>query len=1130
MQAIFIGLLGAIVSLGGFFGYDAYQEEQTLGAFGDPFLSIQLATNPSNGECLTTDGTNNEWVTCASGGGGGGGGFWSTTTNNLIIYPTSDTYTVSIGDDATSTAEFYFDPNTSTAVFGKGGVGDSKITYGSSTQWTAGLASTSLNYILAPNSALTGSNLFTFNRLGNFNFPYGSTTALSASTLCLSTDCRTSWPTGGSGGSGSISTSSPGVVGSLLYYTTAGATPELVAPVATGTLSASTPLSLSGSTVIIGPPRTLTLDTSGAWSGNAGTASALAANGSNCSAGQAAGGVTAAGAAEDCTDYWTEAENTSAAYLNLTSLSAISKGFFFSTTSANYYTSVGLSWSTTSADAWEAIQTARTADDLTNNSIEDLSDVSPITENYGDLLGWNGSAWIDFATSSLAFSWNDLADIPAGFADGTDDGGGGGLSSYDAWTHPAAGQSATTSLLMLSAASSTRLSVFQEAKFGASATSSFNSAGVLSLATPLSTANGGTGISNPGTLAIGSLLQFNGSGGASAIAAGADGSILKVTADTWVGGSLNLADADAVGTSILSIANGGTGWANIQTNAIPYGNGTTRLSTTTQGTAGQVLGLVGGVPTWVSTSTAPTVTAGDGLTLTGNDIDCDTASSSILGCLSSTDWSLFNNKVSTTSIDTITEVETLWGVSNILIENDIDASSELMAIMDDETGTSGGLVFAGSPTITSPTLTSFFGTQCTGNEFLQDIGDTGAFTCAAASGGGGGNMSGWATTTPYGSQLLLYPVNATATDVIFGGNASTSSAPFWWDVSATTTYIGNGGTGSSTIQVGPSGFEWLFGYDGSDNKFKFSSSTANLGLSVNTAFDIAKTTLLTTFRAAVTVVGNLTLSANLIFDGETFDSLTDDATLANNAGDLQVVDLTCTDCINDTEISTNAGTALSADLEEEVTTGSLADGVINEPDLDVDDAPNDGEVLTYDTTGTNFVWETILALVNTITGAVDWGGITSFEIPNGTAPVVDAVGEIALDTTANQLLIGTTTNASFPATLPLEQPLFSVTIGSTTPEFVGSNGTVPISRWVGKAREITRAECFVQGGTSKVINVTDGTNDTETITCGTTNTQDNSMDTNTSFTASELWYLEFGATSGAVNYVTYTAYGYVSRE
>jgi hypothetical protein len=40
---------------------------------------------------------------------------------------------------------------------------------------------------------------------------------------------------------------------------------------------------------------------------------------------------------------------------------------------------------------------------------------------------------------------------------------------------------------------------------------------------------------------------------------------------------------------------------------------------------------------------------------------------------------------------------------------------------------------------------------------------------------------------------------------------------------------------------------------------------------------------------------------------------------------------------------------------------------------------------------------TFLAAVNAITGAVDWGGATSLEVPNGAAPTVNALGEIAAD-------------------------------------------------------------------------------------------------------------------------------------
>src|SRR6185503_17111177 len=65
-------------------------------------------------------------------------------------------------------------------------------------------------------------------------------------------------------------------------------------------------------------------DTAGEWkpintTGNAATATALAANGTNASSGNAILGVDAAGNAEGAFDVWTEAENTSAGYISASS-------------------------------------------------------------------------------------------------------------------------------------------------------------------------------------------------------------------------------------------------------------------------------------------------------------------------------------------------------------------------------------------------------------------------------------------------------------------------------------------------------------------------------------------------------------------------------------------------------------------------------------------------------------------------------------------------------------------------------------------------------------------------------------------------------------------------------------------
>lgn len=71
--------------------------------------------------------------------------------------------------------------------------------------------------------------------------------------------------------------------------------------------SATQFISALGDTPTCGQPSDVT--------GNAATATALAANGSNCSSGNAPLGVDASGASEGCFDVWTEAENTSAAYI-----------------------------------------------------------------------------------------------------------------------------------------------------------------------------------------------------------------------------------------------------------------------------------------------------------------------------------------------------------------------------------------------------------------------------------------------------------------------------------------------------------------------------------------------------------------------------------------------------------------------------------------------------------------------------------------------------------------------------------------------------------------------------------------------------------------------------------------------
>lgn len=123
----------------------------------------------------------------------------------------------------------------------------------------------------------------------------------------------------------------------------------------------------------------------------------------------------------------------------------------------------------------------------------------------------------------------------------------------------------------------------------------------------------------------------------------------------------------------------------------------------------------------------------------------------------------------------------------------------------------------------------------------------------------------------------------------------------------------------------------------------------------------------------------------------------------------------------------------------------------------------------------------------------------------------------------------TTTNMAITGDLYYEQSLFSFTLSSTSPEFV-SGGTLDVAKNTLFARELTRFRCHVDGGTSIVVNVSDdGTNDTETITCATTQTSDDDVATNDTFTAEELWRIEIGTIVGTPDYLIFESYGYITK-
>ncbi|MEA2701859.1 MAG: hypothetical protein QOE22_568 [Candidatus Parcubacteria bacterium] len=289
-------------------------------------------------------------------------------------------------------------------------------------------------------------------------------------------------------------------------------------------------------------------------------------------------------------------------------------------------------------------------DDLTNNSIEDLSDVAAMTENYGDLLYWNGSAWADIATSSLGLLSTAVTNIgPAGqMADGP-------TVTFATTTSTTNG---ITSALTIT---------------GSGDTLTFTPSQSGTLTVP----GGGTGATS---FTAGNLVYGTGTGALQSVATttlsgnsqialsqpvvviGASPSVLSITADSIgdaqlafnTGQNLTTASSPTFAsltlTNPLAVTSGGTGWAAIQAGAIPYGNGTGALATTTAGTNGNILALLNGIPTWTSTSTFLLETEVD------TEAELETLLTDVTNVFTNNDGALADDDLTNNSIEDLSDV------------------------------------------------------------------------------------------------------------------------------------------------------------------------------------------------------------------------------------------------------------------------------------------------------------------------------------------------------------------------------------------------------------------------------------------------------------------------------------------
>lgn len=136
-------------------------------------------------------------------------------------------------------------------------------------------------------------------------------------------------------------------------------------------------------------------------------------------------------------------------------------------------------------------------------------------------------------------------------------------------------------------------------------------------------------------------------------------------------------------------------------------------------------------------------------------------------------------------------------------------------------------------------------------------------------------------------------------------------------------------------------------------------------------------------------------------------------------------------------------------------------------------------------------------------------GSTSLQLPNGASPTVDAAGEIAVDTTNDQLIY-------YGGAKRVQPYIWSSCKTIESPADADDNvilwsfpyAVTVVSQW-----------CMVQGGTSIAWTLSDGTNSAEAITCDADGQADDGSMTNNTFTTHERMESDHGAPSGSVTWV-----------
>lgn len=540
------------------------------------------------------------------------------------------------------------------------------------------------------------------------------------------------------------------------------------------------------------------------------------------------------------------------------------------------------------------------------------------------------------------------------------------------------------------------------------------------------------------------------------------------------------------------------------------------------------------------------LTAGDGITLTDDDLDCDTASASIFGCLSTTDWSSFNARLSTTSLGLFDKGYFFSTTSADYWETQQPARGG--------SGASFGQAWElfGSGAWLSPTTT-------------KGVIVAASSTIGSGAQAGGLTISGGATTT--GSHYItgqLTVEGAATVNGLTNTAAATQLGDFNIDNTGEILRIATtqGEQEALRIDLGNTANRIDFSSDTGVTQFDWTAITLN-------SFTNASSTLFSTGYASSTLYYGAGLSncntGNMLTWTDGRFGCEDDSTgggggsfpftATTNFG--QVVYATSTPTLwfqsglfasstswftntTATNATTTSATttvlAVSSLLKPATNDGSpLGTSALGFSDLflasggliTIDNGDTGSGLTLAGSSGPGSWTATFPELTGTValsgtSQTLDFGA-SVLEIPNGSNPTANDPGELAHDTTDNQLILDDFVVAKATDTI------WKVTVASTSPAFI-SGGLLAFPAQL-DGYTITAIRCYVSGGTSKIVAIEDASaNSTEDITCGTTLTSDDGSITNATFTAGELGNIDFGNTSGAVDYVTISVFGTWTRE